>query len=90
VTQVAVEVTELVLASTRVLSAGDLAADGERVSAARRQLRVLLPMIGCFMAGALAAAHAFVLVGFWSLLLATGLVAAAAIWSRSPGSALAA
>lgn len=82
VTQVAVETTELILARLRLLNVGDVAADATRVSAATAQLMVLLPTIASFMLGATIAAHAFIAIGFWSLLLATALVAAAALWAR--------
>ena len=81
VTQVAVETTELLLASAGLLNLGDRAADSARVSAAKFQLKILLPMILCFILGAVVAAHAFIAIGFWSLLLASGLVMAAAIWA---------
>ncbi len=83
VTQVAVETTDMVLASVGLLHLDDPAADSARVSAARTQLRILLPMICSFIAGAVVAAHAFLAIGFWSLLLATGLVMLAAIWAPS-------
>ena len=88
VTQVAVEVTDLVLAGTGLLNGGNGSADAARVKAARAQIKVLLPMIACFILGSTIAAHAFVAVGFWSLLLATGLVTAAALWALYGGSAL--
>jgi uncharacterized membrane protein YoaK (UPF0700 family) len=81
VTQVAVETTDLVLASIGLLHPDDPAADSARMSAARTQLKILLPMILCFIAGAVVAAHAFLVIGFWSLLLATGLVMLAALWA---------
>jgi uncharacterized membrane protein YoaK (UPF0700 family) len=86
VTQVAVETTELVLARAGLLNENDPAADSARVSAAKAQLKILLPMIGCFVLGAVISAHAFITIGFWSLLLATGLVMAAAIWASFGGS----
>lgn len=81
VTQVAVEVTDLVLARLGLLNAADPAADSARMRAASAQLKILVPMIGSFILGATIAAHAFIAVGFWSLLLATGLVMAAAFWA---------
>jgi uncharacterized membrane protein YoaK (UPF0700 family) len=81
VTQVAVETTDLVLARLGLLHAGDQEADAARVKAAGAQLKILVPTIVCFVLGAMISAHAFIAVGFWSLLLATGLVMAAAIWS---------
>lgn len=87
VTQVAVEATELVLAGLGVLNAGDPAADRARIATAKAQIKVLLPMIACFVLGSMIAAHAYIAIGFWSLLLATGLVAAAALWAAFGGSA---
>ena len=81
VTQVAVEGTELVLARLGLLNVGDPAADATRAKAAAAQLKVLAPMIASFVLGTVISAHAFIAIGFWSLLLATGLVMAAAIWS---------
>lgn len=81
VTQVAVESTDLVLARLGLLHVGDPAADEARVKAARAQLKILIPMIVCFLLGAMISAHAFIAVGFWSLLLAAGLIMAAALWS---------
>jgi uncharacterized membrane protein YoaK (UPF0700 family) len=85
VTQVAVETTELVLARAGLLNQNDPAADSARASAAKAQLKILLPMIACFVLGAVISAHAFIAIGFWSLLLATGLVMAAAIWASFGG-----
>jgi uncharacterized membrane protein YoaK (UPF0700 family) len=81
VTQVAVESTDLVLAHLGLLNAGDPVADAARVKSAAAQLKVLVPMIASFILGTVISAHAFIAFGFWSLLLATGLVMASAIWS---------
>jgi uncharacterized membrane protein YoaK (UPF0700 family) len=81
VTQVAVETTDLVLARAGLLHDGDPEADAARITAAKAQLKILLPMISAFILGAVISAHAFIAVGFWSLLLATGLVMAAALWA---------
>jgi uncharacterized membrane protein YoaK (UPF0700 family) len=81
VTQVAVETTELVLARLGFLHGGDAAADSARASAASAQLKLLIPMIVCFILGTVISAHAFIAIGFWSLLLATGLVFTAALWA---------
>ena len=81
VTQVAVETTDLLLARVGLLHAGDPIADAARAKAASAQLKVLIPMIVCFILGATISAHAFITIGFWSLLLATGLVLAAALWA---------
>lgn len=81
VTQVAVETTDLLLARVGLLHAGDPTADAARAKAASAQLKVLIPMIVCFILGATISAHAFITIGFWSLLLATGLVLAAALWA---------
>lgn len=81
VTQVAVETTDLLLARAGLLHAGDAAADAARVKAAGAQLKILLPTIVSFLVGATISAHAFIAVGFWSLLLAAGLVVNAALWS---------
>ena len=81
VTQVAVETTELVLASVGLLYANDAEANASRRAGAAVQLQVLLPTIVCFVLGAVLSAHAFIAFGFWSLLLATGLVIAAALWA---------
>jgi uncharacterized membrane protein YoaK (UPF0700 family) len=83
VTQVAVDVTDLVLARLGWLNGGDGTADAARMAAARAQLAVLMPMITCFILGSMIAAHAFVAVGFWALLFATALVAMAAMWSAN-------
>lgn len=83
VTQVAVEGTDLVLARFGLLNGGDGTADAARVTAAKAQLTILVPTITCFMLGTMIAAHAFIAIGFWSLLLATGLVAMAAVWSSN-------
>ena len=83
VTQVAVDVTDLVLARLGLLNGGDGTADAGRMATARAQLAVLMPMISCFILGSMIAAHAFVAVGFWALLFATALVAMAAIWSAN-------
>ncbi len=85
VTQVAVELTDLALASLGLLHEGDPAADRARVLAATKSLRTLLPMIICFVIGAVIAAHAFIAVGFYALLLASGLVMAAALWASHGG-----
>ncbi len=85
VTQVAVELTDLLLESTGLLHEGDAAADHARISAAIKSLRTLLPMILCFVLGAVIAAHAFIAVGFYALLLASGLVMAAALWASHGG-----
>lgn len=85
VTQVAVEATDLMLARAGLLHVGDPAADSARVHAATTQLKILFPMIACFILGATIAAHAYVALGFWSLLGATGLVMAAALWSMRMG-----
>jgi uncharacterized membrane protein YoaK (UPF0700 family) len=85
VTQVAVEATDLMLARAGLLNQGDPAADSARIAVARAQLRVLIPMIACFVLGAVISAHAFIAIGFWSLLLATGLVMAAALWASYGG-----
>ena len=85
VTQVAVETTDLLLARAGLLHSGDAAADAARVKAASAQLKILLPTIVSFLMGAMISAHAFIAVGFWSLLLASGLVMAAAIWSSHKG-----
>lgn len=85
VTQVAVETTDLVLARLGWLHVGDQDADAARVKAAGAQLKILVPTIVCFVLGAMISAHAFIAVGFWSLLLATGLVMAAGIWSTHKG-----
>ena len=85
VTQVAVESTDLVLARLGLLNEGDPTADRARIAAASAQLKILLPMISCFILGAVISAHAFIAIGFWSLLLATGLVMAAALWASKGG-----
>ncbi len=85
VTQVAVETTDLVLARLGLLHVGDQEADAARVKAAGAQLKILIPTIVSFLIGAMISAHAFIAVGFWSLLLATGLVIAAALWSSHKG-----
>ena len=87
VTQVAVETTELVMARLGVLHVGDPSADSARASAANAQLKLLIPMIVCFILGTVISAHAFIAIGFWSLLLATGLVFAAALWASHTESA---
>jgi uncharacterized membrane protein YoaK (UPF0700 family) len=81
VTQVAVELTDLALASLGLLHDHDPAADRARKEAAIRQLKILTPMIVCFILGAMIAAHAFIAIGFYALLLAAGLVMAAALWA---------
>ena len=81
VTQVAVEVTDLILVRLGLLHEGNPAADAARIKVASTQLRMLLPMIASFILGAAISAHAFIAIGFWSLLLASGLVMAAAIWA---------
>jgi uncharacterized membrane protein YoaK (UPF0700 family) len=88
VTQVAVEGTDLALSRLGVLFDGDPAQNAARAAAASKQLRVLIPMITGFMLGAIIAAHAFLAIGFWALLLATGLVFAAALWASKGGSSL--
>ncbi|MEQ1695048.1 MAG: YoaK family protein [Hyphomicrobiaceae bacterium] len=85
VTQVAVETTDLLLARAGFLNSDDAAADAARVKAASAQLKILVPTIACFVLGATISAHAFIAIGFWSLLLATGLVLAAALWSWKAG-----
>lgn len=86
VTQVAVEATDLLLARLRLLFDGDPAQNATRASVAYNQLKVLIPMITGFMLGAVIAAHAFFAIGFWALILATGLVFAAALWAGHGGS----
>lgn len=81
VTQVAVEATDWMLARLRLLFDGDPALNLARASGAARQLAVLVPMITGFMAGAVIAAHAFLAVGFFALLLAAALLFAAALWA---------
>lgn len=88
VTQVAVETTDLLLARFGWLHHGDAVANAARIRAARSQLAVLLPMIICFLIGATISAHAYLAIGFWSLLLATSLVMAAAIWADHIGQVL--
>lgn len=85
VTQVAVEATDLMLARLALLNAGDPAANAARAKAAGAQLAILVPMIVCFVLGTVISAHAFIAIGFWSLLLAAGLVMAAALWAGHGG-----
>jgi uncharacterized membrane protein YoaK (UPF0700 family) len=85
VTQVAVETTDLFLARAGLLHVGNAEADAARVKAASAQLKILVPTIVSFVMGATISAHAFLAIGFWSLLLATGLVIAAALWSWHKG-----
>jgi uncharacterized membrane protein YoaK (UPF0700 family) len=84
-TQVAVESTDLILARMGLLNLGDQEADAARVKAAAAQLGILIPMISCFVLGATVAAHAFIAIGFWSLLLGAGLTMAAALWAWHGG-----
>ncbi len=79
VTQVAVETTDMVLAKFRLLFDGDENQNATRAAAAYRQLGVLIPMIFGFILGCVAAAHAFIAFGFWSLVIATAIVFLAAI-----------
>ncbi|MBX9926867.1 MAG: DUF1275 domain-containing protein [Hyphomicrobiaceae bacterium] len=79
VTQVAVEATDMTLARFRLLFDGDEAANGARATAAYKQLGVLIPMITGFVLGCVIAAHTFLAIGFWSLVIATGIASTAAI-----------
>lgn len=85
VTQVAVEATDMALAHFRLLYDGDEAANAARAAAANKQLGVLIPMISGFVLGCVLAAQLFWAVGFWSLLVATGIVFAAAIMAGLRG-----
>jgi uncharacterized membrane protein YoaK (UPF0700 family) len=82
VTQVAVEGAELILARLGWLNDGGPNADRDRIRSARIQLAILFPMIGSFIAGTCAGAGAFIVVGIYALLIATGLVFAAALWAH--------
>jgi uncharacterized membrane protein YoaK (UPF0700 family) len=87
VTQVAVELTELTLARAGLLNVGNSAADLERVRTATVQLKLLVPMIASFILGTCIGAHAFITLGYFALVVAAGLVFAAAIWAHLTGEA---
>jgi uncharacterized membrane protein YoaK (UPF0700 family) len=81
ITQVAVKATDLMLARMGQLNMGDPQADAERVAMAAAQLKILLPTILGFIAGATAGAVAFMLLGFFALGIAAALIASAALWA---------
>jgi uncharacterized membrane protein YoaK (UPF0700 family) len=81
ITQVAVEATDLALAHAGWLNVGNPEADAARIKAASAQLKILLPMIICFILGATVGAHAFIALGFFALAIAMTLIATAALWA---------